>query len=72
LAVPTLIVAGRDDRITPPERSEFLHRAIRGSRLVVIEGAGHTLPAERPADFNAAVREFLDTLPPTAARGGST
>ena len=71
LAVPTLIVAGRDDRITPPERSEFLHRAIRGSRLVVIEGAGHTVPAERPAEFSAAVRDFLDTLPPTAARGGS-
>ena len=71
LQLPTLIVAGRDDRITPPERSEFLHRAIRGSRLVVIEGAGHTIPAERPAEFNAAVAEFLAALPPPPATGGS-
>ena len=66
LHVPTLLVAGRDDRITPPERSEVLHRAIRGSRLLVIEGAGHTIPAERPAEFNAAVAEFLATLPSTS------
>ena len=62
LTVPTLIIAGRDDRITPPERSEVLHRGIPGSRLVVIDNAGHTIPMEKPAEFNATVSEFLATL----------
>jgi len=60
--VPTLIIAGRDDRFTPLDRSEVLHTGIPGSKLVVIEDAGHTVPAEKPAEFNAAVSEFLAQL----------
>lgn len=63
IKVPTLIVAGRDDGITAPARSEALHQGIAGSQLVLIEDAGHTLPSEKPAEFNAAVNEFLTTLP---------
>jgi len=62
IKVPTLIIAGRDDTITPPAHSEVLHRGIAGSKLVVIDDAGHTVPAEKPAEFNAAVTEFLATL----------
>ena len=65
ITVPTLIIAGRDDSITPLERSEALHRGIPGSTLVVIDGAGHTVPAEKPAEFNQAVTEFLTRLPPS-------
>jgi len=62
LNVPTLIIAGRDDRFTPLERSEVLHRGIPGSTLVILDNAGHTQPAEKPAEFNAAVSEFLARL----------
>jgi len=57
--VPTLIVVGREDAITPPKDSETMHRAIRGSRLVVIEGAGHVSNLERPTEFNRALEDFL-------------
>ena len=60
--VPTLIVAGRDDAFTPPQQSEILHNGIKGSKLVVIEDAGHTVPNEKPEEFNAAVRDFLAGL----------
>jgi pimeloyl-ACP methyl ester carboxylesterase len=63
LTVPTLIIAGRDDGITPLQRAEELHRKILGSQLVVIDDAGHTIPSEKPAEFNRAIADFLQTLP---------
>ncbi len=60
--VPTLIVAGRDDGITPAERAEVLHRGIAGSQLAVIDDAGHNVPSEKPTEFNAAVATFLQQL----------
>jgi 3-oxoadipate enol-lactonase len=62
IKVPTLIVAGRDDTITPPPQSEGLHAGIRGSKLVVIEDAGHMVSNEKPDEFNSALRGFLATL----------
>jgi pimeloyl-ACP methyl ester carboxylesterase len=62
IKVPTLIVAGRDDAITPPQRSEVLHAGIKGSKLVVIEDAGHMVSNEKPQEFNGALRGFLATL----------
>ncbi|MBI4514843.1 MAG: alpha/beta fold hydrolase [Deltaproteobacteria bacterium] len=63
IAVPTLIIAGRDDSVTPLARSEFLHAAIPGAQLVVIDDAGHTIPSEKPAEFNRAIEDFLRGLP---------
>ena len=60
---PTLIVAGRDDGITPLQRAELLHERIAGSKLVVIDDAGHTVPSEKPTEFNQALADFLDALP---------
>src|SRR5262249_48504036 len=62
IRTPTLIVAGRDDTITPVARAEALHQGIAGSRLVVIDDAGHTVPNEKPAEFNQAVAEFIEGL----------
>ena len=62
IAVPTLIVAGRDDTVSPPQQSEALHQGIKGSTLVIVDDAGHTVPNEKPEEFNAALREFLATL----------
>jgi pimeloyl-ACP methyl ester carboxylesterase len=61
---PTLIVVGSEDQITPPADSEVMRREIRGSRLEVIEGAGHVSNVERPEEFNAALTKFLHDLQP--------
>lgn len=62
IKVPTLIVAGRDDGITPPAQAEALHQGIPGSRLVTVDDAGHTVPSEKPDEFHQAVDEFLRGL----------
>jgi len=62
LRVPTLVVAGREDRLTPPRYAEFLARAVPGARLLVVERAGHYVHLEQPDLVNQAIREFLATL----------
>ncbi len=57
--VPTLIVVGEEDTLTPPAASEEMHRAIAGSGLVRIPDAGHLSNLERPDVFNAALAGFL-------------
>jgi pimeloyl-ACP methyl ester carboxylesterase len=59
---PTLIIVGSLDAITPPTDAELMQREIRGSRLEVIAGAGHVSNVERPAEFNHALKKFLDEL----------
>jgi pimeloyl-ACP methyl ester carboxylesterase len=61
ITAPTLVVAGSADRFTPRAHAEAYAAGIAGARLAVIEGAGHMVPMERPAEFTAAVREFLAT-----------
>jgi len=58
---PTLILVGHDDAITPLQDSERMHHEIGGSRLVVIENAGHVSNIEQPERFNEALTDFLDT-----------
>ncbi len=60
--VPTLIVVGEEDVLTPPGEAALLHAAIRGSRLEVIAGAGHVSNVERPAAVNHVVSEYLAAL----------
>jgi 3-oxoadipate enol-lactonase len=60
IRIPTLIVVGDQDAITPPPLSEQMHRDIPGSELVVVNGAGHMSNMEQPASFNAALGRFLD------------
>jgi pimeloyl-ACP methyl ester carboxylesterase len=60
--VPTLIVVGGDDTITPIADAEHMHRGIRGSRLVVIPRAGHMSNMEAPQSFNDALTGCLAGL----------
>lgn len=60
--VPTLVVVGAEDVLTPVNEAEFLHESIRGSRLEVIAHAGHVSNLERPAAFNHVLSEFLAAL----------
>jgi 3-oxoadipate enol-lactonase len=60
--VPTLVIVGEEDGLTPPPNSESLHRGIRGSRLQRIAEAGHLSSLERPDVFNTALDGFLRGL----------
>jgi pimeloyl-ACP methyl ester carboxylesterase len=59
ITLPTLCLVGAQDYMTPPKYSECLHELIAGSRLEVVEGAGHMLPLERPEEYNRRLREFI-------------
>ncbi len=58
LAVPTLVVVGEHDAITPVAEAEAMARAVPGARLVVVPDAGHMTPMEQPDAFVAALGAF--------------
>ena len=60
--VPTLVLVGDEDVVTPVDEARRLHAGIAGSRLAVIEGAGHVSTLERPGAANHLLREFLLAL----------
>lgn len=60
IAAPALVVAGTEDVSTPVAEVRRLQGAIAGSRLVVIDGAGHLSAVEEPEAFTDAVERFLD------------
>jgi 3-oxoadipate enol-lactonase len=62
IKVPTLVIVGAEDALTPPAMSQGLAGRIAGAKLVTIPGAGHLSNLEKPAEFTAAVREFLTGL----------
>lgn len=62
IRVPTLIVCGVEDTLTPVADSEVLHAGIAGSRLEILPRAGHLSNMESPADFDAALQKFLAGL----------
>jgi 3-oxoadipate enol-lactonase len=59
ITTKTLILVGAEDAITPRADSEKMHNAIAGSRLVVLENAGHVSNLERTEEFNEALMDFL-------------
>jgi 3-oxoadipate enol-lactonase len=64
IRVPTLVIVGEDDRLTPPEVARKLASAIPDARLAVIPAAGHLSNIEAPDAFDAALLPFLDALRP--------
>jgi pimeloyl-ACP methyl ester carboxylesterase len=59
IAVPTLVIVGDSDEITPPELAKEMAEGIAGAKLVVIPGAGHLAVLEQPDAVNAALEDFL-------------
>ena len=57
--LPTLVIVGEDDELTPPKYSEFLAQAIQGARLARVPRAGHYVSLEQPDEVNHAIRSFL-------------
>lgn len=62
IKVPTLVIVGSEDALTPPQLSETLASNIAGARLEKIPAAGHISNLEQPEAFNDALRLFLRTL----------
>ncbi len=62
IRVPTMIVVGREDAITPVADSEKMHAKIATSHLVVLENAGHVSNLEQTEQFNFALLKFLERV----------
>ncbi|MFB3924716.1 MAG: alpha/beta fold hydrolase [Syntrophales bacterium] len=62
ITVPTLVVCGADDKMTPPANSRFLAERIPGASLALIDKAGHFVMMENAEDFNRALKEFVLSL----------
>lgn len=60
--VPTLVLVGSEDRLTPPADARAMAAAVPGATVIEVEGAGHVPTVERPATTNEAIQRFLDTL----------
>jgi 3-oxoadipate enol-lactonase len=60
--LPTLIVVGEADSLTPPDQARAMAQGIPGARLVTIPGAGHLPPVEQPEATTDALRSFLQSL----------
>ena len=66
--VPTLVVVGTHDALTPPRDAHRIANLIPDARLVEYPGAGHMLMYERTAEVDALIMEFArDVQPPAAA-----
>jgi len=59
ITVPTLILCGDEDALTPVKESQAMHTAIKNSQLGIIPGAGHVSNIEHPAAFNALLSSFI-------------
>ena len=59
ISVPTLVLAGRDDFVFPPECQRQLAAGIPGAGLRIIERAGHNPHSEQPAEVMQAVSDFI-------------
>jgi 3-oxoadipate enol-lactonase len=68
ISIPTLIICGREDEVTPLAQSEFMHKNIKGSILRVIDHAGHVSNLEQPLEFNKHLINFLTILNVTVAK----
>jgi pimeloyl-ACP methyl ester carboxylesterase len=62
ISVPTLVLVGEHDVITPPAEARAMAVAIPGARLEVIPDAGHMAPYENYSAANAVILQFLNSL----------
>ncbi len=60
--IPSVVVAGAHDILSPAGHTAFLHGRIKGSKLFVIGDAGHFMMMESPDEFNKIMLDFLNLL----------
>lgn len=59
--IPCLILVGREDIMTPVKYSEFFHKKLNNSKLVIIEKAGHLAMLEQSKIMNQAIENFINS-----------
>ena len=59
IKVPTLVLVGEADKLTPPAVAQEIAAGIAGSRLFTVAGAGHSTPLEQPEAVSAALVEWI-------------
>lgn len=67
IEVPTLVLVGEHDRVTPPELSRQMAAALPNASYVEVPDAGHISNVENPVVFNQLVRAFLSSRAPHAS-----
>jgi pimeloyl-ACP methyl ester carboxylesterase len=65
ISVPVAIVQSEHDEFIKPEHAEYLVRSIPGAELILLRGVSHFAPLQRPAQFTAAVHDFLGKVLPS-------
>jgi pimeloyl-ACP methyl ester carboxylesterase len=68
IRVPTLIMCGREDKMTPLKYSESLRDSIAGAQLQVVNDSGHMVMAEQPVLVAEELAQFVETLAPRLKR----
>jgi len=68
IRIPTLVVCGTQDKMTPPALSGYLRDNIPGARLALIPEAGHFAMLENPNEFNITLTDFVNSLPQQAGK----
>lgn len=64
ITLPTIILCGAEDVMTPPKFSRFLHEQIPHSSLHILKQAGHMITLEQPKEVAELLSQFMDGLPP--------
>jgi 3-oxoadipate enol-lactonase len=59
IKVPVLIMAGKEDKLTPPAAAQMMHEKIKDSFLKIIDHAGHLSNMENPDEFNNQLKKFI-------------
>lgn len=59
ITAPTLVIAGDRDQLCPPKAAEMIAAGVNSAQMAVIEGAGHPIPVERPAELTELLLAFL-------------
>jgi len=61
ISIPTLIIVGGEDKVTPPEYSKKISELIPNSKLVIIKNAGHLVLYEKHDELNKVIHEFIES-----------
>ena len=62
--IPVQIIVGEEDKLTPPSISRKMHEQIKNCRLAIIPESGHLPNIEKPVEFNASLKNFLEEVGP--------
>jgi len=60
ISIPTLVICGKEDKLTPPDVMKSMSEQIKDSIFVIVENAGHMTPIEKAEIVTSTIREFLN------------